>query len=598
MKKYAFLVYHAQYHDFLKELRKLGVVDVVQRIKDVDDTTRDKMLLHKQLGDNIKNLQRRKENQTEVEIPFNDGIALMAHIRSLVFEEEQLQQRIATVNKEIAHLEPWGDYSGETIAKLLKAGLGISFFICSARKYDPQWEHKYNIGVVNTISPNIYFIVVKDSATQQIDIDAEEIRLPERPLSAAIQHRDNLQSRADAIQNELDQLAHKGIELLQAARQQLFAQIEFDKVLLNTRSESGDKVMLLEGFIPLTEEALIVRFCEEHNIVTVNDLPSKDEKVPVLLKNNRFARLFEPIGKLFSLPAYTELDLTPFFAPFFMMFFGFCLGDAGYGLLIAIAATIYKPRAKVSWIPYLSLAQWLGLATVIFGIISGTFFGINLIEAQIPLLDPIRGYFFDSEQMFYLALIIGGIQIVFGMVIKVMNIVKQHGFAYALSTIGWLILIIGMLVRQALIQSNTLVAGESVVKSAILGLSGILILLLNDPSVSIFTRIGKGVWDVYGMLTGIFGDLLSYIRLFALGISSAILGLVINNIGLDMLAIPVVGPVFFVLFLTVGHIGNILISSLGSFVHPMRLTFVEFYKNAGFMGGGKAYRPFSDKKNI
>ncbi len=596
MKKYAFLVYHAQYHDFLKELRKLGVVDVVQHTKDVDDSTRDKLLLHKQIGDSIKLLQRRNTNQVAIEIPFSDGMALMGHIRNLVFEEEQVQQRIANVNKEIAHLEPWGDYSPETISKLLKAGLRVGFYTCSIRKYNPEWEQQYNIGIVNTISPNMYFIVVNDDSNQIIDIDAEEIRFPERPFSAAIQHREKLQARATEIQGELEQLAHKGIELLHVAQQHLFSQIEFDKVLLNTRSESGDKVMLLEGFVPTSMEAQVVRFCEEHNIVSVNDFPGKGEKVPVLLKNNRFAKLFEPIGKLFSLPAYNELDLTPFFAPFFMMFFGFCLGDAGYGLLIVIAATIYKPRAKPAWKPYLSLAQLLGSATVIFGIISGTLFGINLIEAQIPLLDPVRGLFLDSEKMFYLALIIGGIQIVFGMFVKVMNIIKQFGFAYALSTIGWLILIIGMLGRQALIHYGIIAEAEAAVKYSILGISGILILLLNDPSVSIFTRLGKGVWDIYGMVTGIFGDLLSYIRLFALGISSAILGLVINSIGLDLLGIPVVGPLFFVLFLTVGHLGNILISSLGSFVHPMRLTFVEFYKNAGFMGGGRVYRPFSDKR--
>ncbi|HSW67364.1 MAG TPA: hypothetical protein VLH16_02165, partial [Bacteroidales bacterium] len=108
MKKYAFLVYHAQYHDFLKELRKLGVVDVVQHTKDVDDSTRDKLLLHKQFGDSIKLLQRRKTNHVAIEIPFSDGMALMGHIRNLVFDEEQVQQRIANVNKEITHLEPWG----------------------------------------------------------------------------------------------------------------------------------------------------------------------------------------------------------------------------------------------------------------------------------------------------------------------------------------------------------------------------------------------------------------------------------------------------------------------------------------------------------
>jgi V/A-type H+-transporting ATPase subunit I len=120
------------------------------------------------------------------------------------------------------------------------------------------------------------------------------------------------------------------------------------------------------------------------------------------------------------------------------------------------------------------------------------------------------------------------------------------------------------------------------------------VLFFSDPSVNIFMRVGKGVWDIYSTVTGIFGDLLSYIRLFALGLSSAILGFVINDIGLQILgSSKILGPVFFVIFLVIGHTLNILISSLGSFVHPMRLTFVEFYKSAGFKGGGEEYKPFT-----
>jgi len=118
-----------------------------------------------------------------------------------------------------------------------------------------------------------------------------------------------------------------------------------------------------------------------------------------------------------------------------------------------------------------------------------------------------------------------------------------------------------------------------------------LIVLFSDPSVGLPGRVGKGLWELYG-ITGFFGDLLSYIRLFALGISSAILGYVVNNIAWQInQGVPYVGPVLFVLFLVVGHGANLLIASLGAFVHPMRLTFVEFYKNAGFKGGGRKYDP-------
>ncbi|HSH18898.1 MAG TPA: hypothetical protein VLA03_00510, partial [Draconibacterium sp.] len=291
-------------------------------------------------------------------------------------------------------------------------------------------------------------------------------------------------------------------------------------------------------------------------------------------------------GKLFSLPAYEELDLTPFFAPFFMMFFGFCLGDVGYGLVILLGTTLYKRKAAPDMKPVLSLAQFLGIGTIIFGTLTGTFFGVNLIEVE--SLGNIRNFMLDSQKTFYLALALGLFQILFGLIIKAVNSIRMFGWQYAISSIGWFIMILAILdiaILKLAAPFSKYIAWFAVA----------LIVFWSDPKAGILGRIGKGIWDLYG-ITGIFGDVLSYIRLFALGISSAILGFVINTIALQILgSAPIIGPIFFIIFLIIGHTANLLISSLGSFVHPMRLTFVEFYKNAGFIGGGKEYKPFKNK---
>jgi V/A-type H+-transporting ATPase subunit I len=186
------------------------------------------------------------------------------------------------------------------------------------------------------------------------------------------------------------------------------------------------------------------------------------------------------------------------------------------------------------------------------------------------------------------------IQILFGMGIKAANYWKQQGFVYALSTLGWMLLIISSIVfiggdKAGILSMEAL---ENVYYGFLI-LSGIFIFFFSDPKINVFARVGKGVWDAYNMVTGVFGDLLSYIRLFAIGISTAILGFVVNEIAITGSHIPYAGPVVFIIILLIGHTGNLLISSLGSFVHPMRLIFVEFYKNAGFEGGGKRYKPFS-----
>jgi V/A-type H+-transporting ATPase subunit I len=176
----------------------------------------------------------------------------------------------------------------------------------------------------------------------------------------------------------------------------------------------------------------------------------------------------------------------------------------------------------------------------------------------------------------------------FGIVLKAVNSYRMLGWQYAILPVGWIIMLLGIIDFWGL-----KLAPDFNLYIIIFGVA--LILFFNDPKAGILGRIGKGIWELYG-ITGIFGDVLSYIRLFALGISSAILGFVINTIALKILgSAPIIGPILFVVFLVIGHAANLLISSLGSFVHPMRLTFVEFYKNAGFIGGGKEYKPFKNK---
>ncbi|MFH1378893.1 MAG: hypothetical protein ABII23_01325, partial [bacterium] len=241
------------------------------------------------------------------------------------------------------------------------------------------------------------------------------------------------------------------------------------------------------------------------------------------------------------------------------------------------AAAIAKAKLDKSKKALCTLGQILGGSTFIVGLLTGNAFGIDTLK--IIYMKEI--VLFNQNQLFNLAIIIGLIQVIFGMVVKMINQIKQYGFTASLATAGWILIITGIVLHVSMAFKY----------SSYVALSGVLLILLfNDLKANIFVRLGKGLWELYG-ITGVFGDVLSYIRLFALGISSSILGFVVNDIGMQMREIPWIGfPLAFV-FLIAGHTGNLLISSLGSFVHPLRLTFVEFYKNAGFSGGGKAYKP-------
>ena len=298
------------------------------------------------------------------------------------------------------------------------------------------------------------------------------------------------------------------------------------------------------------------------------------------------------------LPKYRELDLTPYFAPFFMLFFGLCLGDSGYGLFMVLVVTIYRLAAKQvsdSMKPVLTLVQLLGASTMVCGLLTGTCFGFNLYDIQLPLFQSLKeSISLDNQQMFNLSLILGGIQIIFGMILKAVNQTIQLGFKYAVATIGWILVLVSTAFAFAF---PSCMAMGGTVHLVLLGIGLLMAYLYNSPDKNIFVNIGLGLWDSYNMATGLLGDVLSYVRLFALGLSGGILASVFNSLAAGMSPDNIIaGPIVMALIFLIGHSINIFMNVLGAMVHPMRLTFVEFFKNSGYEGGGKEYKPF--KKEV
>lgn len=590
MHKYTFWVYHKEYENFLAPLQELGILHVLEKNGSVNDNVKQKHKKLNQIDKTLRFLNRRgiKQDINNQSLQANE---IISDISKKQKELVKLEPELAEAKKNFKKARLWGDFSYNTLNKLEDEGFYVKFFIASKKKFDSELLSKYNAEVIAETKSQVYFIIVV-KGNISVQVNAEEIQLPEISFSEIKDKINELENRILLIKIDLDIYAKAAIPTLEKGKEVVAASLAFDKTIQNTESHSDEKVRLLQGWVPETKKKQIDLFLVENKIVHLIEKGTKEDNIPICIKNNRFSKLFEPIGKLFSLPAYSELDLTIYFAPFFMLFFGFCLGDAGYGLLFLIGAGIYKLKAKKELKSILSLLQVLGVATIIFGVVTGTFFGVNLIETEVSFLADYKQLFLNPDKMFNLALVLGAFQIIFAMVIKAINQIKQYGFVHALSTFGWLIIILGSIVYVGLTKTEIIPESPTILYS-IFALGGFFIIFFSDLKANILSRIGIGIWDIYSTVTGIFGDILSYIRLFALGLSSAILGFVINDIALQILgSSKIVGPIFFVVFLLLGHTLNILIASLGSFVHPMRLTFVEFYKNAGFKGGGKEYKPF------
>ena len=589
MKKLTFLVFYKEYQEFLDRMGELGVLHVVEKQQGALDNAevQEQMRLLSRYANAIEALEKVASEPSE-NSEFSEPSELLAKYDALLADKAAVEARLQLLAKDEQALAPWGNFEPASVERLIKAGYDINFFACADRLYKEEWESEFNAIIINSDKSKVYFITVTAPGTE-ISIEAELCRLPQISLEVLNKEIDGLKAKGVEQDRGLVSFANTHIVTFKAAHEALQTSINFSKVALSADSVADNKLMLLQGWAPEKTLDTIREYLDKTGHYYQIDDPTAEDDIPIQLSNNKFFRLFEPLTKLYMLPKYGELDLTMFFAPFFMLFFGLCLGDMGYGLLIMLALPIFTKLFQLINPEFKSTLVFLfGLSTVLAGSLTGTAFGFNLYELNVPFLQKMKDVLYqDNQAMFYLSLIIGCVQILFGMVLKAVNLAIQLGFKYAVSTIGWILLLVGVAVG---VLTGSMGATWFMV---LMIAAGCMIMLYNSPGKNIFLNIGLGLWDAYNMVTGLLGDVLSYVRLFALGLSGGILASVFNSLAVGMSPdVPVVGFLVTALIFLVGHGLNIFMNILGSMVHPMRLTFVEFFKNSGYEGGGQAYKPF------
>ena len=599
MSKYAFMVYHREYDAFLTTLRELGVVHVKETNSVLDNAELQALLAErKQVSTAIRYCKNLNSQTKEVTVaPARgltkaEGLKLVGKLEEMQEKQAQLQAAKVSLEKDIAYMDIWGEFSYANIRRLKKAGFDVTFFSCPTSKYEPKWGEEYNAFLVNNFQSVTYFVTVTKTGTP-IDIDAERPKMPDRGLAKLHLAMEQLLDNIKVLNNQLKEYAAEQYNTLVELEKNIQNEFNLSNTLVQTDREAGDKLMLLEGFVP-TEEAPAMEVALEKEGYYFQELDIQDgDRVPIKLKNNKFNRLYEPLTKMFSLPNYTEFDPTPLFAPFFMLFFGLCFGDGGYGLLVLLACSFFKRKVNPDFKPYLTLFQYLGLAAIIVGTGTGSFFGIAL--ADVPALSKVKDYFVSSDNLMTFSIVIGLVQIIFGKTVAAFKMKAQKGVKYSIAPFAWVFVITALALAFGLPMLNLQL--PETVKTVFIGIAviGLVVAYLyNSPGKNIFLNFGTGLWNTYNMASGLLGDTLSYIRLFAIGLTGAILGGVFNQLAVDMTEGMniVLRAVCMLLILLVGHAINIGLCTISSLVHPLRLIFVEYYKNAEFEGGGKEYRPF------
>lgn len=616
MKKLTFLVTAKEYESFLTAIRNLGVVHIEELQK---GATSDELQAALDLDTRFKNVMKELDYAREAYEPTDEKVALdisdktpqgiIRYVEDLSAEELSLRHQLDAVEKDIEALEPWGDIDWDKLSLIEAQGYRANFYVCASKLFKPEWRDKYFATPVNSGAKDTYFVTFSADTP---DITAEQLSLPVKKLSAYQTEREELEAKIADAHNRMVAVDAQYRDTLLKGQTANENDISLSRVHLSHESLAGDAVRLLVGWVPEGKDTAVVDYLDNNHVYYELTAPEFDDNVPIQIHNNKFSSLFEPILRMYSLPNYHDIDPLPMFAPFFMLFFGLCMGDAGYGaiiLAISIAVCVMKPALK----NYGLLGVCLGGMTIICGLITGTFFGIDLATVDWNWIRPLQPYFLNDSKkdsffgyspMMVISVIIGLIQVLLGMTMAGCKAVKNYGFIYGVGKFSWVTALLSATILFGLpmfgVELSTVV---QYILYGIIALSVVGIFFLNSPGaykkpvLGAAKNIGSGIWATYGMATGLLGDLLSYIRLFALGLTGGVLGSVFNSLATDMTAsldwsirwLP------FIIILLFGHGINFALCMISSFVHPMRLTFVEYFKNAEFEGGGLEYQPFREK---
>lgn len=596
-KKLTLLVFHRQKLQITEMLQKIGVLhieinkDFRSENADTVERRRSKLLKAVEIIETYAGNETANPGKSEV---FVD--AIVENVLELKYRIEANILHRETLLKEKLQRIPWNDFDLSKIQRLTARGLKIKLCIASKKEYETFDFGSLIHHAVQITSNQAYFAVI---GQPDKPIPFESVKVPDRTLSELLETEERLQNENEDIQLEIAAYAYC-LPKLKAELIHIENELAFTMAQGSYLEHNQGVILSLTGWFPEAMENDLITYLKTEKLTYAIEKPRPGNDVPVNLQNNQYSKLFEPITKIFELPNYYEWDPTPLIAVFYPIMFAYCLGDAGYGLIFFLAALIgwfsfFKNTRSLAL-----LGMILGIVTTVMGLIkSGSVFGIPTNSQEWELFQGLGKYVLISDDRdfifnaFNVALMIGVVQIFLGIFVSIYNKFMYEHWTKAISQIGKLFIVFGVIwIFLADMQDMAALQHLGILRQILLITGVILVLFFHDMEQALPARAASGLLPLFFIFTGILGDVLSYVRLFALGVASSVLGLVVNQIGMQIMENSWWGAIIGVIFLVFGHTLNFCIAVLGSFVHPLRLTFVEFYNNAQFKGGGKEYRPF------
>jgi len=419
-------------------------------------------------------------------------------------------------------------------------------------------------------------VVFKDSS----GLAAENIKSIEEEILASGKKREELTKQFSEMGDAVPKL-----KLAYDAVSVSIEKAEGKEKLLDT-----SKTVVLNGWFPEREEKRLISLFESFGAAYEIRDPLDEEEPPTLTYNSKMVEPYSMITNMYSAPAYRGIDPNPFMAPFFAIFFGIMFSDAAYGILLTLVSSIvllkFKPRGGTRQL--MSMAVMCGVTTFIWGVLFGGFFG----DAIPTIYKMVTGETFafdmalwfnpmnDPMSMLVFSFAFGGIHIFAGMAIQAYMMIRDGHLLDAIFDIGsWWVLFGGIVFA---------LLGLTDIGLILIGVGALALLLTQGRhEKKFFKKITKGLSSLYD-ITGFLGDILSYSRLLALSLATAVIASVINTMG------AMTGPVGFIIVFLIGHTFNIAVNLIGTYVHTSRLQYVEFFGKF-YQGGGEVFSPLDTK---
>ena len=606
MIRYDIVLYAGEQERFVETLRELGLVDITTTGWEPSEDDRAVLVEIEARTKAIEFLSSFAKSKAfnANALPYATGEEAYECYAAAREDRQQLQQEEARLRKLADDVAPWGNFSASDIERLASRGVTVRLFTAQAAAYDrfvAEAVEGVTVAEIARTQSGVYFAVVTTDDVQYI-VDGQEVRLPDMNSAQLRAKADELVARDEAL-NEVFSRAALSTALIASESGQLKERLQGLKVGATAQREADGSLILLEGWAEADTADRVDALLKEYPyLIFERRDATMDDDAPVKLKNNKFARLFELIGAMYALPKYGTMDLTGIFGIFYMLFFAICLCDAGYGLVLLMVGLYLWFKGGKGMRQAAGLSIVCASATVAFGFYANSFFGLTISD-YLPIHKDMLLDF--QNEFFGIALALGVFQILVGLAINIWMKAKLFGITSTFGTLGWFIILLTGVAAAGLPMMGMEIPGLTMSSPLFYGLMGVgalFMLVLNNVKRNPIINIGAGLWDAYNNITGLLSDVLSYIRLFAIGLSGGVLAQVFNSlakglsgfgdIAADAPWTAYIGPVIgAAVILIIGHAINLFMSAISSFVHPMRLTFVEFYKNAGFEMSQRSFDP-------